>query len=227
MTDIAQSPNKMQTEELGFLSPTSESMLQKLGGSINYILDKLEGSVIGTIEASLMTESQYQTAKGSVSWPGIPASNPNPPPGGDYTVPTWILADGREITGSALAVAIGGSPVYAPDLRGMFLRDRDRGVGVNPAGDNPEGTFQMNGTAEHHHKTTLGNNTGLPVSSLKNSPTDSSSPHVTGANGGTDAGSTRRQVAGTALNFNLTYDAFGAAESAPYHAIINWFIRIN
>lgn len=157
MADVPSTPKFIQTEELEFLSPCSESMMQKIGGSINYILEQLEHQAVGSIVASMKMEPAFQAERGV----------------------GWVLADGRAATGRYAAIT--GAPLI-PDLRGMFLRGRSYGNGANPDGDLAPGTFQNQTTGAHTHASAISN--PFKFASLKAYPTDTFFPHVNKEPGG-------------------------------------------
>lgn len=107
-------------------------------------------SALGEVRSSMLTEAQYATENGA----------------------EWILADGRDVTGSDYATATGNTTV--PDLRGVFLRGKDHGTGVNPDGDLALGTFTDDKYEAHSHPytdegyPTFGTGAGVPESTQGN-----------------------------------------------------------
>lgn len=144
MTDIPDALEYIQIEETQFKAAVSESVAQKLGGTMNYILNHI---IIPS---------------GAI----MPFAGPTPPSG-------WLLCDGAVYLNSvypALASALGKSwgsissnSFKVPDLRGMFLRGVDGGAGVDPdagsrtvpsgspnSSDNV-GSSQTDGVGNHTH----------------------------------------------------------------------------
>ena len=84
------------------------------------------GIPIGTIFSSYLLPQQFAVALGEQE-------------GDSLNTRTWVLSDGREVTGSKFAILTGGSPV--PDLRGMFLR------GIPVGGPRRPGDVEIDSTA--------------------------------------------------------------------------------
>ena len=82
------------------------SVITLIGGT--YI--DVHGFCIGDISSSILSEAQYQSIKGS----------------------GWVLADGRDVTGSSYSTLTGVTSI--PDLRGQFLRGLDPSGTVDPDG---------------------------------------------------------------------------------------------
>ena len=130
MPSVPGAPKYIQQEETSFRSPGSESMLQKAGGSLNWLENAAQKGPIGEIRSAMLTESQFQTLNGT----------------------GWVLADGRSVAGSEYQTITGSSTI--PDLRGMFLRNqqgtRSDNLG-NPDGNLPLGTYTPDDNAAHTH----------------------------------------------------------------------------
>lgn len=127
MANLPSIKKKIQVEEVQFRAPMSESMIQKIGGSINWILDNAQGVAIGSFDGSFLSEAQYQAINGA----------------------GFIIADGRNVVGSAYNAITGFTTV--PDARGAYLRMKDHGAGINPDGDTALGTVQAGGNLSHNH----------------------------------------------------------------------------
>jgi hypothetical protein len=141
MANVPSVQKKIQVEETTDLNPGSESLFQKVGGSINWLIDNAQGLAVGSVDGSFLSEAQYQSFNGA----------------------GFILADGRSIVGSALAAITGAT--NAPDLRGRYLRMKSHASGVNPDGDTALGTVQAGEIGSHNHPHTLVNpTTGFPNS---------------------------------------------------------------
>lgn len=131
MAEIPAQAKPIQIEETDFRSPTSESLLQKIGGSLNFIIRNKAGLAIGSIEASDLTEAQYQAIRGV----------------------GYVVADGRNVSGSAYHALTGNATI--PDLRDRFLRCKDYGAGNNSDGDTAIGTDQADNIKAHNHTPNL------------------------------------------------------------------------
>lgn len=97
------------------------------GSSWNSFADQ---SAVGDIKASMLTEAQYQSEFG----------------------PEWILADGRNVTGSDYHSITG--IINIPDLRGVFLRGKNNGRSdgnQNPDGELTLGQFTDDRFQSHTH----------------------------------------------------------------------------
>lgn len=197
MSDIASVAKLIQVEEIEDSKPCSESMLQKIGGSINYILDQLEGEAVGSIVSSMKDETAFQTAKGA----------------------GWVLADGRSVTGSRYANITGNNTI--PDLRGLFLRHGNYDSGVNPDGNQSPGYYQTDTIASHKHNSTINN----PYSfmSLKKFPADTGWPYQTTEEGIDE----EWNILNFEMNMTLQIANQGVSQGNPINTTINWFVRIN
>ena len=85
---------------------------------------------VGSVRQSFLTELQFQAANGT----------------------GWVLADGRNVTGSAYATLTGLTTV--PDARGVALRGKNNGRadgGQNPDGELALGQYQGDMFASHGH----------------------------------------------------------------------------
>ena len=97
---------------------------------------------VGSVETSLLPPSVFAQVVGD-------------PEVFDPTTSKWVLANGRDVSGSLFATVTGGTII--PDMRGMFLRGlnvgRDDGLedpaGERIAGDTQEDAFQGHG---HEHQ---------------------------------------------------------------------------
>ena len=84
MTAIAQAKSTIQVEETRSGAAPSEAVLQKIGGSINW-LNANAGTQLGDIIPSGLTQTQFQSLRGN----------------------NWVLMNGQSITGSDFAVLTG------------------------------------------------------------------------------------------------------------------------
>lgn len=165
-------------EAINFNRPVSESSLSAIAGLANGLLSI--ALPVGSIVDSMLTEDQFQLQLG----------NPSPA--------TWVLADGRDITGTSLNLLTGQT--NAPDLRGIFTRGKNNGRvdgNQNPDGNLPLGTFTDDKFESHFHVFR--------------------SPQGSGASGSPGDGGL------AAENTSST----GGNETAPKNVTVNKFIRIN
>jgi hypothetical protein len=143
-----------------------------------------KGLQLGDIKESLLDEATFQSVHGT----------------------SWILADGRSITGTDLATLTGWT--NAPDLRGVFLRGKDHGVGRNPDGDTALGTYQLDSLQGHEHNQI----------------------YTSGSNGSTTPGSGRDPVVGATAGI-VTDGSNGtprvSEETRSRNVTVNFFIKIN
>ena len=141
------------------------------------------GFGVGDVVASLLDETTFAKVHGS----------------------GWVLADGRDVTGSEYATITGNTTV--PDLRGLFLRGKNDGRSdgkENPDGDLPLGSYQADMFKSHSHGGTM---------NISASPTGNSyNPN------------------GSSLQFfqwSQPTKPAGGNETRPRNATVNWFIKVN
>lgn len=117
---------------------------------------------------------------------------------------TWILADGRDVTGSDYHALTGKA--FVPDYRGMFLRGKNNGrefddnIG-NPDGDLALGAYQGDGVIQHDH------GKGLSITTASNG-------YYTESN------------SGPVFGYGST-NPYGGNETRPRNMTVNYFIKIN
>lgn len=131
MSEIPASPKKIHLEEVDYKSGVSEATLNKIGGSINYILQAF--FPLGSIIPTMLTEAQFQAEIGA-------------------EFGNWQLCDGGSAVGTAYETLTGFS--VKPDLRGRYPRGKDNGAGVNPDGELALGAFQDDQLESHVHNHT-------------------------------------------------------------------------
>ncbi len=167
------------------------------------------GVPVGTVIASLLTETQIQNNFGGA----------------------WVLADGRTVTGSRYAILTGATSV--PDLRGLFLRGKNNGRAdgkQNPDWDFALGVYQADGITNHGHAVTDpghlhqlptwnavaggGHEVGYGNYGMDWSPYEASASATTGVT----IGNTSAQGAASGSI---------AADTRPRNATVNYFIRVN
>lgn len=194
--------NFIQQPSLQYNKPVSEASLDALGSSINGLLSVL--LPVGSVLDSVLTEAQFQAQIG----------NPSPA--------TWILADGRNISGSLLAIITGFSS--APDLRGITTRGKNNGRSdgnQNPDGELAIGTYTASRFTSHNHGVTdpaHDHNFGIGKNGSDN---QSSSPPYGSANGTSGSWTTATHTTGITINNT------GGNDTAPANVTVNIFIRIN
>lgn len=132
MSDLPDASAKIQTEGAQFRAPVSESLIQAVGGAINFILDKV--NPVATVIMSELTEAQFQAE--------IPT-----------TTQEWILSDGRSVAGSSYQTKTGNANV--PDRRGIYAVGKNNGRSdgnQDPAGELALGQFSGSASGGHVHQ---------------------------------------------------------------------------
>lgn len=156
--DLASVQHRVQVEETRFRSPVSESLAQRLGENMNFLLD------------------HYAIPPSTLShYAGLEATVP----------PGWIVCDGRPVSrttfanlyavlGNLYGAGDGLTTFNVPDIRGRFIRMVDTTT-VGDAGRDPDdtsrlpsgsggpqdpGSVQADQFASHAHSTTHQNNGG-------------------------------------------------------------------
>lgn len=194
MALVPEEEKLIQVEDIEERAPFSEAMIQKIAGSINWIFSNLNASVLGQIKISDLTEAQYQTIHGT----------------------GFILADGRDVTGSDYAVLTGNTLV--PDFRGIYYRMKDNGRGI--ATEIAPGGFQAGIPGSPHiHRYSFDKNLAS-LSLLKRDEV--------GGGGSTDIVGVQFSpiVATITIPLSVT-GAGGGVEDRPRNITTNFFIRIN
>ncbi|RMG19473.1 MAG: hypothetical protein D6729_05135 [Deltaproteobacteria bacterium] len=142
------------------------------------------GGAVGDIVASLLTEEQFQAIRG----------------------PNWILADGRDVQGSAFAQLFGNN--FVPDLRGVFLRGKqnNRNDGKGNPNEIALGEYQADAFKRHQHGVapSAGPEAGF-ATGVKAAASDPAGQDVLNGNTG----------------------EAGEEETRPQNVTVNFFIRIN
>lgn len=143
---------------------------------------------IGDYKSAHMSEEQFQSANG----------------------PGWVLADGRNVVGSAWATLHAATTV--PDSRGVVLRGKNNGRAdgfENPDGDSSLGAFQNDAMQGHNHqlRAYTGGGAGINMGSGSSNSNNalvgfySGSPSTDGTNGTPRAASESRMRNVTANHF--------------------------
>ena len=209
MAKIPNSFNYIQQVPVQFNNPVSESSIAALGGSINGLLSCL--LPVGSTFTSMLTESQLQTEIGS----------PSPP--------SWILSDGRDVTGSRYALVTGFTTI--PDLRGITVRGKNNGRSdgnQNPDGDLALGTYTVDRFGSHNHgfsdpghmHNTVYNGLGLPPLLRNNAYASGGGVSETDATGS-------NAIVTTSSGTGISFSTQGGGDTSPKNITMNWFIRIN
>lgn len=198
MTDITAARLNIQQEEVDYRSAVSESMLSKIGGSINW-LNANAADQIGDLRSSFLTETQFQTQRGT----------------------GWVLCDGRDVTGSDYETLTGSSNI--PDVRGRFMRMKDNGRSLDPQGDAALGAGRSDTYKSHVHQEQAHDGVDTPgaVNPIQYTNDLGTTDDFEGLV------STPSQKTGAASLFPLNTVASGSSETAPLHIVCNYFIRIN
>ena len=203
MANVPSIAKKIQTEEIQFRAPSSESTMQKISGSINFLLDSGSHTAIGEILKSILTEAQFQSILGV----------------------GWILCDGRSVVGSQFQTITGMSTV--PNIMGRFSRGKNyvRPSAGDTSGDLAHGAAIGDTIGNHTHSASR-TNPNEAVRYLRGG-SDDRFALICGTYGfftfPCDAVQVRR--VGPLMNAVLL-DA-GSVESRPSNITINWFVRIN
>ena len=155
MTDLTAIKKNIQAEETQFKSSVSESTMQKIGSSINWV-NQNSVHVLGEIKQSMLTVAQFQAEIGT----------------------TWVLCDGQSSVGSDYEAVTGKSTV--PDLvtNQRFLRqtDLDINIGTTQASDNISHNHgQRTGYADES-----GNLAPASARTLSGTPSTISNPGIAG-----------------------------------------------
>lgn len=196
--DLPSVAKYIQEEETDSRGPTSESAIQKIGGSLNWLINNSQGLAVGSVEWTVLTEAQYQGINGV----------------------GFVLADGRSVVGSAYNIITGQANI--PDLRGYYLRMRDYGAGVNPSGDIAVGSVQTGIVKSHTHPYSLVNpfSAGSYDSVAYKWPGPPFNTRVSATPGVWIDSTLYAAITGTIT-------AIGTGNGEPKRAIGNWIIRIN
>jgi hypothetical protein len=165
---------------------------------------------IGEVKQSVLTEAEFQQVFDG----------------------TWVLMDGRDITGSDLANLTGNNTL--PDARGQFLRGKNNGRNdgsEDPEGERNLGASQSDSFGSHDHGggfhghalysytgTSTSGNLGMTNTITGVTGKNSASRGYVSTNGD---GATLVQDAGNFLNTD------GGSETRPRNIVINYFVKIN
>lgn len=128
MSNIPNSPTKVQQEGAQTTRPVSESLMFSVGGAVNYALTN--SGKVGDVVMSDLTESAFQSLRDT----------------------TWQLSDGRSCVGTQYATLTGRSTL--PDRRGTYARACDDGRGLDPNGAKNPGDYVADQVGPHSHTVT-------------------------------------------------------------------------
>jgi hypothetical protein len=152
---------------------------------------------VGTFVHSMLTEVQFKSFADSVS---------------PYV--RWVLADGRNVSGSNYHIVTGN--VLVPNANGRFLRGKGAN---NPDGDLALGTYTASRNLSHSHVERATNSSGAISNAYA---LQGGAPEV-----GNPFSIVKDTVAGTYTSALLTTAADGGNDAAPANITANIFIRID
>ena len=148
---------------------------------------KLINSSIGDVKISMLEDGVFQTVNGS----------------------TWVIADGRDVTGSDYHTLTGSA--FIPDLRGVFLRGKSNGRHLeNNQGtdfENELGSWQQHNVVPHSHTIPTMGDEGVSTGYKPIRYTD----HFNSFN----------------EPYTLPATTGDAHETRPNNVTVNYFIKIN
>jgi len=231
---------KIATEITKFRNIISDYYTRACGSSINNALVNVDPQTLGEIESSVLVEADFQALKGT----------------------GWILSDGRNVGPNTPYFPSGSDPTLGsryyqltgntnvPDMRGFFLRMRDRGRGIDFNGDRPEGSLEQPILQGHSHSPyTVQNHTPFPGNNLKammcrndgnygaggTANTIWAEPNVTYTasdffNGNDVSGNpitSAPLTMGPPIPSSLGGPSLGYADNAPIYVRLNFFVKIN
>lgn len=136
MADIAPALSEMNDVEIASDAPLTEAIHTKIGANVNALIRAF--MPVGSVMHSLLTEAEFNSEIGSSTY--------------------WVLADGRDVSGSAYATLTGNTTI--PDMRGRFLRGKNNGISTSAGDESGErgiGSFQASQLPTHQHQSTIGN----------------------------------------------------------------------
>ena len=198
MSDLSANPTKIQVEATSYRAAVSESLMQTMGGSINYCLANL--LPVASIIPSMLDEATFQL----------------------QTSANWILCDGRSVAGSQYEALTGNSTV--PDARGIFLRGKNNGRvdgKENPSGDVALGTYQADDNKPHSHGGVTNSNTHAHTYEMYNNFGSGGGAKGSDGTGGSQGqGTTNDNTHSHGINSD-------GVEGRPKNITVNYFVRID
>jgi hypothetical protein len=205
MSNVTPSENFIQQESIQFNQPVSEAAGSAIGALANFLRETI--LPVGSVVYSTLTEAQFQL------------QNKDPVPSPER----WVLADGRNVSGSKYESVTGNSAI--PDLRGVFLRGKNNGrsgTTGNPDGDSAIGTYQSDQFGSHNHSFSDPGHSHQFSQGGFGSDNQPTTPAYGSNNVGTIG---NRSV--TSSTTGITFVASGGNETRPRNVTLNAFIRIN
>jgi hypothetical protein len=190
----------IQLEETLFDAPIAGRLFNRVAAVVNEALSIAQSSAIGSVELSLLTETQFQAQKGD----------------------GWVLMDGRSVVGSGYATAF--SLTNIPDFRGLFIRGKNNGSTNDFQGEFATG--HVNATSNnrvHTHPVTLSIQqfpSGSTFFTFWNT-------QITMGGGGATQyhGAPSFELAAIPGQFQIL--PAGVLEARPRNITVNYFIKIN
>jgi len=175
---------------------------------------KIENLPIGTIVPSMLPPSRFAQIVGD-SDPSV----------SDPRKSKWVLAEGQDVTASEYGKLLGGNRIYAPDLRGMFLRgmNENRNDGrQDPEQNRGAGDYQSDALREHGHSTSAtGYRYNVP-DAQSDYPWDNKHKDLGYTSDG-DADLVPAPVGPVIVNGSLK----GAEETRPKNVAVFFYVKIN
>lgn len=196
MTELVGSRSVINIEETDFRSAVSEPLIKKIGSNINSLIDSSsETYQIGTMFWAYLDESEVQSALDA----------------------TWVLCDGRNISGSDLSTLTGFTTL--PDTRQRFIRGVDNGGGVDPDAPRAINSLQTSDIQSHLHNM-ISNDPSLDVAGVP-------SPSIPFIGTRWSNGQTIRSI-NTGSRFGLTsLSTSSDSESYPHNITFGLYIKID
>ena len=218
--NVPSSNVRIALEQVQFLSGGTEGLATALAAAVNWIIDNVANPPIGSVVFSMLDEVAFAAAKNTPVWDNL-----------FPTATTWIVADGRSVTGSAFDTM--GLGTNVPDARATFLRGKNNGRvdgKENPDGELALGAFSTNKILQHSHSNTYSN--FAQAGRLDVAKTDGTFDQETGPNRYTKTGSVARfnptvEISTAGVDSISTPDMVVSNEERPYCAVLNCFVRVN
>lgn len=202
MSNTAPSFLPIQQESITFNQPTSEASMTAIAGLVNAL--RFIMLPVGSIVDSMLTEAQWHSE--------------------DQDSTRWIIADGRNVAGSAYQILTGNATV--PDLTGRFRRGKGAN---NPDGDLALGTLSAAKFGTHTHGVVLNDPShhhtvnGKPAGATTTTPPPFLIDNPYNAAGATFSYPTT----GVPTGITIGIVNAGSNDTAPENITINSFIRVN